>query len=958
MKRENIHKYLINLGYSEKDITKFLSGNIFEYYPHPNIPSVKYIFVDSEQDIINYQLELWNRNQDNAFIAVNNDSSLIIDAKKKPEQKKNLESIFCIKSFNYGINSEGFEEVDINLISKDNIDSTLFFRFIQQKQRKKEEVDKDLLLNLIELRNDLLNGDNEEVIHLLILRCLFVKYLEDRGIFSSNYLSGILNSRSVSKLINAFDEVCKINGDVFGSNRLKEEEIKVEYLNKLYLFFTIDYRTGQGKLFPYKFQYIPIQIISHVYEAFLKSETKKGKGIYYTPSFVVNFMLTQSLKVQVTENPNLTVLDPAVGSAAFLVESFKIIRDAQAEKQGRNLSYNEKKDILENQLFGIDIDEHALQIAAFSLYLALLEDESSEFIRNEIERSHPILPSLIGRNLMKANTIVDKVFENRKFDFIVSNPPWGSVPTSSDEVNIVERETIDNKRGDYPEYSCVSDYERSQAFLARVRCWQKEDTLTVMIVKNSIFLNEKAEGFRRDFLNRNQIDTFFELSHYNKILFKKKVIGRIRGKKPIEIGASEPCAIVIFKPIKNNTNYTINYISPKLTKFGEYFELIQFTTKESFNIERKVFLENDRLWKVLIKGDFEDYKLIQKLSTDNQSREVICSRGFEATKNMERLSKEPFLRTLIKSEDFDRYYIKKELTKFDWNQKLARPRTEGLYIGDKILIAYRPTRTDNLRLRCIQYEEDCVFRNDVLCFKIGNISNHKLYLGLMNSSLMGYFIYMLSSQWDGGLKREALRTYDIKAFNYDLFLEENILLQSKIDEFLQTKNLALIKEIDNIILDSFNLTEYEKEIIREFYQVNVDRNSDKLKYVQAKDLEEYFNIFRDTFSLVLDDDHTVNATYNISQNMGAIMKITIDKKGTEKKIETDNSLQILQFIKNKQITETDKLLKEEKIKIYDPPNNFYLIKSNQFKDWTKRQAYKDAKEEIDLLLSNLPEANE
>ena len=95
------------------------------------------------------------------------------------------------------------------------------------------------------------------------------------------------------------------------------------YLRKLKRFFDSDYRSGQGTLFPYQFDCIPIQLISHVYEVFLKNETRKGKGIYYTPSFVVDFMLSQSLKPKATKNPNLSVLDPAVGSGAFLVEGLK-----------------------------------------------------------------------------------------------------------------------------------------------------------------------------------------------------------------------------------------------------------------------------------------------------------------------------------------------------------------------------------------------------------------------------------------------------------------------------------------------------------------------------------------------------------------------------------------------------------------------------------------------------------
>ncbi len=957
MTNKNFHNYLINLGFTEMEISSFINENVFSYTPSKNIPSIKYIHVTNKEEILNHHLELWNRNNDNVFIAVDSNKTYIIDCKKKPDPNAVLKQSICIETFDYGINSEGYEDINIDVISKSHIDSSHFYQFIQQRQRKKQEVDKDLLLNLIALRNDLMDNDNEQVVHLLILRCLFVKYLEDRGIFASGFLPGILKSKSSKQLISAFEEVCKINGDVFGSRRLYEKEIKTGYIDKLFLFFTTDYQSGQGTLFPYQFNNIPIQLISHVYEAFLNNITKKGKGVYYTPSFVINFMLSQSLKEKAKDNPYLTILDPAVGSGAFLVESFKILRDAQSKKTGRKLSYNEKKQILENQLWGIDIDIDALQISAFSLYLALLEDEASEFICEKIEHSHPILPNLIGSALIKGNTIVDSIFEGKKFDFIVSNPPWGSVPTDNMEENLAERNAIDNINGDFPEYSFVADYERSQAFLRRIERWQKKDTLNVMIVKNSIFLNDKTVEFRRDFLEKNQIQTFIELSHYNKILFKKNIIGKIRGKIPIEIGSSEPCAIVIFKINSSNIDYTINYISPKLTKLGEHFEIIQYTSNESLFTKKSEFIDNDNLWRILVKGNYEDFKLIQKLSTENNMQNITCSRGFEATKNMERTRPEKYYRTLIKSADFDSYFIKRELTRFDWNQKLHRRRTENLYKGDKILIAYRPARKDKYKLRCVHYSEDCVFRNDVLCFKIKNVNDYNPWLGLMNSSLMGYFIYILSSQWDGGLKREALRTYDIKSFNYDIFDFSNKELAINIKKLILSKDLNLIKKTDEIILNLFQLTDYEKEIIKEFYQINVERAENKLMHVQARDIIEYFQTFKKTFCLVLSLNHTINASYHISQNIGAVIKISIEEKQAEKDIQQDNTLQVLQFVKNKQLAETDKLLREEKVKLYES-EHFYLIKSNQFKDWTKRQAYKDAKEEIDLLFSKLPGTNE
>ncbi|MFA7290485.1 MAG: N-6 DNA methylase [Melioribacteraceae bacterium] len=727
-------------------------------------------------------------------------------------------------------------------------------------------------------------------------------------------------------------------------------------MDKLCLFFSTDYQSGQGTLFPYQFNNIPIQLISHVYEAFLNDNTKKGKGVYYTPSFVVNFMLSQSLKQKAEENPYLTVFDPAVGSAAFLVESFKMIRDALARNLGKNkLSYDEKKLILQNQLWGVDVDSDALQISAFSLYLALLEDESAEFIREKIKNSHPILPSLIGSTLLHANTIIDSVFEGKKFDFIVSNPPWGSVPTDEYKEHIVEREAIDNKSGAYPEYKVVADYERSQAFLRRIERWQKTDTTIVMIVKNSIFLNDKAIGFRKEFLSKNKLEMFYELSDYNKILFKKRTF--TSAKVNIEIGASEPCAIVIFKPNTDDSDYKINYIAPKLTKLGEHFEIIQYTNNESSFVNKSVFFENDLLWKVLANGNIDDLNLIQKIKEKKDLNITIESgRGFEPKKGGE-LSGQPIWKDWLDIDCFHKYKID-NLKKFNWNQNFRNKR-DFIFETDSIAIARRPLKRDSIRLKATIASKGIVYKDNIVFAKIRKggqyVEDYNKYNLLFNSSLIGFYLNHVSGQWGkGDEKWAALRTKDIE--------ELPICDVDKIDEFnlsnISDENLFIFQyKIDENIYNLYELTDYEKEIINEFYQVKVERASDKLKFVQHRDMLFYFEAFKESFELILSSNHTLNASYYISQNIGAIIKISIVEKASGKKLEQDNTLQVLQFVKNKQLSETDKLMKEEKIKLYEP-THFYLIKSNQFKDWTKHQAFKDAKEEIDLLFSNLPDINE
>lgn len=950
-------KYLINLGFTDTDFSSFLYENTFSYSPNKTIPAIKYILTEDHEEIFQYQLRLWNRNIDNVFVAVGKEKTYIIDCKKKPQRGL----IQSIESFDYGVDTKEFEGINIDLISKSYIDSSYFFQFVQRKQRKKQEVDKDLLLNLIALRNDLLDNGNVQVVHLIILRCLFVKYLEDRCIFKSNFLSEILASKSVNNLIAAFGEVCKINGDVFGGSRLTVDNIREDYLNKLHLFFTADYQSGQGTLFPYQFDNIPIQLISHVYEAFLNNNTKKGKGVYYTPSFVVNFMLSQTLKQKADENPFLTVFDPAVGSAAFLVESFKIIRDAQAKRLGiSSLSYDDKKQILQKQLWGVDVDGEALQISAFSLYLALLEDESADFIRNKIENSHPILPSLIGSTLVHANTIIDFVFEGIKFDFIVSNPPWGSVPTDDSNEHIEERAAIDNKSGAYPEYSKIADYERSQTFLRRVELWQKPNTTIVMIVKNSIFLNDKAIDFRKEFISKNKVETFYELSDYNRIIFKKKIFNS--PKVNIEIGASEPCAIVIFSPNSDNSDYKINYIAPKLTTLGEHFEIIQYTSNDSFLVDKLEFIKNDLLWRVLAKSDFESFKLVENVKKKrDKSLIIICNKGFEPQRNPSIEDVNENLIQVVKSEDLGSYRIlPRELFLFNINQKLRRPGPEFLYSGERILISTRPKPSDEFRLRSAYVTSKLFFRNDIFGFSIINTSSNQPYVGLLNSSLYGFYYYLQSVQWFGGAKRDALRKSELLEMPFiNLDNTSNIKeqLTDIVNKLQYQHNEEFINKIDELVYNLYELTDYEKEIINEFYQIKVERASDKLKFVQLKDIKVYFEAFKESFELILSTNHTLNASYYISPNIGAIVKFSIVERNSEKKLEQDNTLQILKFVKNKQLNETDKLLREEKIKLYEH-THFYLIKSNQFKDWTKRQAYKDAKEEIDLLFSNLPDKNE
>ncbi len=969
MRINNFGQFLEKLGYSSEQIAGHLEEDTFSYPIEISAPDIedapvtrlplRYAYTPSEDAIYKHHSIYWNLNDANVFIAVSDDNCHIINAREKPDEREPLNKRNLIRTFNYGINSKGFEKEKLETISREAVDSNYFFDFVIREQKEPHEVDKDLLLNLIALRKDLVKGGDERIVHLLILRCLFIKYLEDRQIYDDDYLLNILRTGSPEKLIHAFDETRKINGDIFKLDRLEPGDLKTRYLEKLYLFFSSDYRSGQGRLFPYRFDKIPVQLVSNVYEAFLNSKKKKGGGIYYTPAFLVNFMLSHTLREKLNANPRVTILDPACGSGAFLVESFKMLIDAQPEKPG----FEAKKDILQNCLFGIDNDPGALQIAAFSLYLVLLETEDPKDIRRQIERAHPILPGLIGKNLIHGNTITDdSIFAERTFDCIVANPPWGPAPDDGNPEHVSERTAIGtkDKPGTNPEYKNVSDSERSQAFLLRARGWSWPDTVFSLVVKNSIFLNEKSGAFRKELLEKYCLSHFYELSNLNKILFKKRSIGEIDGLK-IEIGATEPCAVLVFKNAGTGHD-SFNYISPKLTGFSEKFQVIHFGPRDVTPVNPSDIIEDDSLWIILAKGNLDDYNLIRKVTMGTESlKEAVCSRGFEAKENMKPTKPDPWYRTLIRSQDFDRYFVKNELGTFNWHQELPRPREESLYTGKRVLIAYRPKPKDGLRLRCIFTKKDMVFRNDTLCFKSPQIQDYLPYLAILNSSFAGYYLYKVSAQWYGGLKREALRTYDLKSMPFPA-VEESDPRVRELTRLVQEISPArgrnedtseLERKIDELVFDLYRLLDFEKEIIREFYQVNVER---KKHPVKVEDLQNYLDRFRENFALVLDKKYRVNARYRISPHIGAALCIQLVEKDAYIPEVVRDNVSLLDIVKQQQLGQsfTSRMLNEDKVKIYEK-DRFYIVKSRYFKDWTPWQAIKDANEEIGLLFKHLPE---
>ena len=213
---------------------------------------------------------------------------------------------------------------------------------------------------------------------------------------------------------------------------------------------------------PYEFSVLPADILGHIYEQFLgkvirltpahravveeKPEVRKAGGVYYTPTYIVDYIVKHTVgKLIEGKTPNqvskLRVLDPACGSGSFLLGAYQRLLDwhlawysenePEKHRKGRKtkifqgpggdwrLTTAEKKRILLNNIYGVDIDLQAVEVTKLSLLLKVLEGENEETLGKNLRLFHErALPDL-GQNIKCGNSLIGPNFyENRQLSLI------------------------------------------------------------------------------------------------------------------------------------------------------------------------------------------------------------------------------------------------------------------------------------------------------------------------------------------------------------------------------------------------------------------------------------------------------------------------------------------------------------------------------------------------------------
>jgi N-6 DNA methylase len=307
-----------------------------------------------------------------------------------------------------------------------------------------QRVDTVVLNNLISAF-DALKGDlGPDGAQALLMQTMFVAYLEDRKIVRAERFQAVsgnacasfeqvLTSRTTAPFEALFVWLKdKFNGDVFLApcafelGKTKPPKVKAGHLKVLADFHhgKVEMATGQLRFLGYDFEFMPIALISAVYDRFLNEEReqKNADGAYYTPMFLADFAVNQIWDgLNDAQRKKGRFFDPACGSGIFLVRLFQRLVAAHCHAVDKRFATWKELSAVVQRLHGADINAAAVRVAAFSLYIALLEHSNPRDLDALIETGK-LLPTLFSHTLRCEDFF--GTLDERRYDAVVGNPPW------------------------------------------------------------------------------------------------------------------------------------------------------------------------------------------------------------------------------------------------------------------------------------------------------------------------------------------------------------------------------------------------------------------------------------------------------------------------------------------------------------------------------------------------------
>ena len=764
------------------------------------------------------------------------------------------------------------EDLKSKSLTRERIESGEFWfgpigRRINRQTRIDEQLAEDLSLAAEKLAERGLVGIQA---HRLLLRTVFIAYLEAKGILPDALFDGlgvgtfedVLSSAAQTKKF--FARMTEtFNGDLFPPppndaslmKGLTNEQLSIPQC----ILARTDLTTLQKsfKFSRYDFSVIPIELISSIYEKFIHTADPRGAlqaGTHYTPVSLVDFVLSQVFDDGLFDKKlpaEAKVLDLSCGSGVFLVEALRRLiarRLAAGEKHTRKLV----RDALYNQVYGVDIEETAVEIAAFSLCLTAFELDPVPNSPHQLKFKE----ALKGRTLFvsdafdpEASFHGNSAFANKEFNVVVGNPPWTRPKGPRSASPSGEQRYIEYCRQKKPN-PIVLPFRNppDQAFVWRARDFARRGARIGLILEGKRFFSQEDQSSlaKRELLRSFEPRLMVNLAalHDQKLfpVAKQPAIAYVAVNREASPKASFPFVSVEFsRPFRN---HGILQIGPE-------------------NVQRlsvSLAASNPHALKVASWGSARDMALVDRLTSEHDMLEVLLAkhgtemhRGYEEGKRGKKTNEVPpelhGLPCLTGGGMTPFELGVKELPKFMF-EYLHRPRNPVIYRGPLVLCA---SGLHGNRIIAALCRDDVVYSRSQfgIPLKKGALQIACYLNGVLNSSVATYFAFLTATRW--GLDKYVMEHTDFlpipipdperaKVAHIDRIRE----LERKLREKARSRRYdeALVAELDKAVFKLYGLDRFEQILVEDMvnHTIDLQRNhgeSEALSAATTKECRDY-----------------------------------------------------------------------------------------------------------------------
>ena len=766
------------------------------------------------------------------------------------------------------LSKESFEKEEIDKLLK-NVDKKIIKPIDESILESLLEIRKLLSSDLKNRRTYLQSEQIDEAVQIFIVRLIFMRSVEDRGLEAKDFLLKIKDSvqggfaeKNLWALLKEqfvrFDKT--YNSKLFSEGLLEKNDVFFDDLTLKKVINDVYYGTTDTQ-FKYEFDLIPSDLLGSIYEQYLGtilkgtekrvrldegSGKRKKMGIYYTPSYIVDYIVKNTVGEYIKDKTideilNVRIVDPACGSGSFLIRAFQEVCDTvenrlkKGEKvkhptfknyEGR-LNLAQKNTIALRCIYGVDLDEKAIELAELNILLKILEGETRdtkklllENLKGNIKNGNSLIDDskVAGDKAFNWNAQFPDVFGNGGFDVVIGNPPY------------IDSEEMVKTQPEVREY-CSSHYKTAKGnwdifgvFIEMGLNLLKENGIFGEIIPNKL-LSAKYTGALREFIEN------------------KKQIVSIRDYSKISVFQASVYPIVII--IKNRFWGENKILTETMESYGED---VRIKNSNVIN-QRDLIKSSEKTWAYTFEKEgrgqldkiLENSVALDKLAKINGSATV--SEAYEIKKKLRNLSVDKDYFKFVNTGTIDRYvtlwknyktqyikgsYLKPIILKKDLEKLFPKRAIESS--NAKIIIAGM-TKI----LECAVDENGEYLAGKSTTLVIPDKINIKILLAILNSGLMTYIYKNLfkSLALSGGymnvgpqqIKNLPIRLPSISQEKIIISLvNEMIELQKKLHE----KNLVgyekenLERQIKNIdyeinqeVYKLYGLTKEEIEIVEE-----------------------------------------------------------------------------------------------------------------------------------------------